>query len=130
MAPRSKMPPLVLIGLMLGPALVIGATLWIVADLVPTCTVEEQERLTSPDGRFDLVIFSRECGQTEANTQAALVPAAEEIPFDAASFYSVAASAALEPAWIDADAIALTPSAGTAPLRADDTVAGVSVRYR
>ncbi|WP_152662502.1 hypothetical protein [Devosia soli] len=112
------------------PALLIGATLWMVAGLVPACTVSERERLTSPNAAFDVVIFSRDCGNTEANTQAALVPPGEEVPFDAASFYSVGVDADLSPRWISVSALELTTPSGQKPYRSDETVAGVSVTYR
>jgi len=112
------------------PALMIGATLWVIGDLVPTCTVAEKVRLTSPDAQYDLIVFARDCGDTAANTQVALVPPREEVPFDAASFYSVAADADLAPAWTSATALELTRPSGVEPLRADDTVAGISVTYR
>jgi len=125
-----KIPVPVLLALTVLPALLIGATLWVVADLVPACTVAEKARLTAPDGQYDLVTFSRDCGDTQANTQAALVPPGDEVPFDAASFYSVATDADLAPAWTSATSLELTPPSGVEPLRADDTVAGISVTYR
>jgi hypothetical protein len=128
--PRNKMPVPVLLALTVGPALLIGATLWVVSDLVPACTVTETARLTSPDGQFDLVTFSRDCGDTPPNMQAALVPPAEDVVFDAASFVSVAAAADLAPRW-DADGnVEITLPAGADVLRQDDSVAGISVRYR
>lgn len=108
----------------------IGATLWVAADLVPACTVREKVRLTSPDNQFDLVTFSRNCGDEQANTQAALIPPGDEVPFDAASFFSVATDADLAPVWTSATALELTPPSGVEPLRADDAVAGISVTYR
>lgn len=124
-----KIPMPVILALTLLPATMIGATLWIVGGLVPACTIEEKARLTSPDQRYDLVVFSRSCGDTSANTQAALVPPQEEVPFDAASFYSIAAAAELKPAWVSATALELTAPADFEPLRADPMVAGVSVTY-
>lgn len=130
MPSTTKMPVAVLLALTLGPALAIGTTLWFVADLVPECIVTESQRLTSPDRQFDLVIFSRKCGDTGPNTQAALVPTAEEIPFDAASFYSVDVTADLTPRWLSPTAIELTAPADAAALRDDASVAGVTVTYK
>lgn len=128
--PRAKMPVPVLLAFTLLPAIAIGATLWIVSDLVPACTIEERSRLTSPDQQFDLVVFSRDCGNTEPNTQAALVPPGEEVPFDAASFFSVAVDAALSPRWLAADSIEITRPAGITALRDDASVAGITVTYK
>ena len=128
--PRAKMPVPVLLAITLLPAVIIGATLWIVSDLVPACTIEERERLTSPDQQFDLVVFSRDCGNHEPNTQAALVPPGEEVPFDASSFFSVAADADLAAQWLTADSIEITRPAGLSALRDDASVAGVTVVYK
>lgn len=123
------MPVPVLLALTVGPALMIGATLWIAGGLVPACTVSETARLTSPDGQFDLVTFSRDCGDTPPNMQAALVPPAEEIPFDAASFASVAAAADLRPRWTEAGQIEISLPDGAEVLRQDENVAGIPVTY-
>ena len=129
--PRSAGMPLpVLLALTVGPALIIGMTLWFVTGLVPECIIAEQERLTAPSGEFDLVTFSRACGDTEPNMQAALVPAGEEVAFDAASFVSVGAAADLAPRWDAYGNIELTLPADVTIYRQDDAVAGVTVIYR
>lgn len=128
--PRIKMPSPVLIALTVMPAIAIGATLWIVGDLVPACEIDEHQRLTSPDNQFDLVTFSRVCGETPPNTQAALVPPGEEIPFDAASFYSVGANADLAPRWLAYDSIEITGPEDAEIFRNDPAVAGITVTYR
>ena len=124
------MPAGVWLALTLLPALLIGATLWVVADLVPACTIAEQSRTTAPDGRFDLVTFSRNCGDTPHNVQAALVPPGEAVPFDAASFVSVAAAADLAAGWSPGNTIELTLPPDAQVLRKDNAVAGISVTYR
>jgi len=128
--PKSKMPVLVLLALTGGPALMIGVTLWFVSDMVPACVVTETARLSSPDNQFDLVTFSRDCGNTPANVQAALVPPAEAVPFDAASFVSVAASVDLDPRWDAYGNIEITLPKDAGVLRRDDSVAGIGVIYR
>jgi hypothetical protein len=128
--PKMKMPPVVLAALTLGPALAIGMTLWFVNDLLPECVVNEQQRITAPDQQFDLVVFSRECGPTPANTQAALVPPGEPVPFDAASFFSIPAAADLAARWNDQGQIELDVPDDVDALRQDDVVAGVTVIYR
>lgn len=130
MARTSKMPPAVLLALTLGPAIAIGMTVWFVTDLLPECVVTEHQRLTAPDAEFDLVVFSRACGPTEPNSQAALVPPGEAVAFDAASFFSVAAEADLQPRWDAYGNIEITPPEGTEIYRQDDNVAGVNVIYR
>ncbi|WIY51799.1 hypothetical protein O9Z70_09910 [Devosia sp. YIM 151766] len=124
------MPPLLLLALTIGPALAIGLTLWFVNDLLPACTVTEHQRLTAPDDAFDLVTFSRACGPTEANMQAALVPPGEQVPFDAASFVSIAAESDLRPRWDAYGNIELTLPEGADIYRQDENVAGVAVIYR
>lgn len=128
--PRAKMPVPVLLLFTLLPAIIIGATLWIVGDLVPACAIEERTRQTSPNQQFDLVVFSRDCGNSEPNTQAALVPPGEEVPFDAASFFSVSADADLAAQWLAADSISIARPAGAEVFRDDASVAGVTVTYK
>lgn len=128
--PRAKMPIPVLLAFTVLPAIAIGATLWIVADFVPACSIEERSRLTSPDQQFDLVVFSRDCGDTEPNTQAALVPPGDEVPFDAASFFSVGADADLAAKWLAAGSIEIARPIGAEVFRDDASVAGVTVTYK
>lgn len=130
MARTTKMPVAVLLALTIGPAIGIGMTLWVVNDMVPACTVTENSRETAPDGDFDLVTFSRACGDTPPNMQAALVPPGEEIPFDAASFVSIAADADLAPRWDASGNIEITLPRNVDVLRQDPAVAGIVVNYR
>ena len=124
------MSPAILLALTLGPALAIGMTLWFVNDLMPECVVTERQRVTAPDGEFDLVTFSRACGPTEPNIQAVLAPPGEEVPFDAASFLSIGAEADLQPRWDGYGNVELTLPQGAEILRQDPSVAGVEVIYR
>jgi hypothetical protein len=128
--PQIKMPVPVLLMLTLGPAAMIGATLWIVNDIVPACSITEGQRVPAPDARYDLVTFTRTCGDTPANMQAAVVPLGEEVPYDAASFVSVMAEVDLEPRWRDSGTIEITLPRNAEILRQDDTVAGMGVVYR
>ncbi|MGV8830981.1 MAG: hypothetical protein ACOH2N_03320 [Devosia sp.] len=113
------------------PALAVGGLLWAITGTLPSCGTTEHARLTAPDGRFDLIVFSRSCGaDTGPNTQAALIPVGDKLPDDAASFVSIGTDADLAPHWADADTIELTmPPAGKI-YRQDESVAGVSVTYR
>ncbi|MCP8883795.1 hypothetical protein NIM87_09820 [Devosia sp. XJ19-1] len=128
--PKTKMPFPVLLALTLGPALAIGTTLWVVSDMVPTCSITEIQRLPSPDGLLDLVTFTRTCGDTPDNMQAALVPQGEQVPYEAASFVSVLAEVDLEPEWMTNAQIEINLPEDAEILRRDDTVAGVAVTYR
>jgi len=128
--PKAKMPVAVLLALTAGPALAIGVTLWVVNDMVPACVVTEVQRLTAPDAEYDLVTFSRACGETPPNIQAALVPPGEPVPFDAASFVSVAARVDLSPRWTEQGTIEITLPETDEVLRRDSTVAGIDVAYR
>ncbi len=128
--PQMKMPPAILIALTVGPAIAIGMTLWLVNDMIPECVVTEHQRITAPDNQFDLVTFSRACGPTEPNIQAALVPPGEQVPFDAASFVSVGSEADLQPRWDGYGNIELILPEGAEIYRQDDAVAGIGVIYR
>lgn len=125
------MPLPVLLALTLGPAVAIGMTLWIVADLVPACTITEHARASAPDGRFDLVTYSRNCGErTEPNSQAALLPKGDPIPADAVAFAQVNGDVDLAPAWTRDGEIEITLPEGDNVVRRDPSVAGVDVVYR
>jgi hypothetical protein len=128
--PKMKMPPAMLIALTVGPAIAIGMTLWLVNDMIPECMVSEHQRLTAPDSQFDLVTFSRVCGPTEPNIQAALVPPGEAVPFDAASFVSLGAETDLQARWDAYGNIELTLPQDAEIYRQDESVAGISVIYR
>ena len=128
--PQTKMPFPVLMALTLGPALAIGTTLWVVSDMVPTCSLTEAQRLPSPDDVFDLVTYARTCGDTPDNMQASIVPLGEQVPYDAASFVSVLAAVDLEPRWLDAAHVEITLPSDAEILRQDHTVAGITVIYR
>jgi hypothetical protein len=127
---RNRMPLAVLLSLTVGPTLAIGMVLWVLLGTVPDCTVTEHSRATAPDGQFDLVTFSRACGDTSPNMQAALVPPGEDVPFDAASFVSIGADADLAPRWDGFGSVELTIPSGAEIYRQDDAVAGVAVIYR
>ncbi|MET3924493.1 hypothetical protein [Devosia sp. 2618] len=112
------------------PALLIGGGLWYLGSLIPPCVTEQHSRLTSLDDKFDLVVFSRDCGATTgANTQAALVPARDELPDDATSFFSVGVAADLDPRWDGFGNIELQAPAEGTVYRKDDSVAGINVIY-
>lgn len=126
---RSSLP--LFIALTAGPALIVGAGLWYFAGTLPSCQIVLAERLTSPDARFDLVTFSRECGASVGpNTQAALVPVGNAVPDDATSFLSIGATADLSPRWDAFGNIELSVPSDVDVYRNDDSVAGITVIYR
>jgi hypothetical protein len=112
------------------PALLVGAALWILGSLVPGCSVDEQARLGSPDGRFDLVIFSRSCGPSTApNTQAALLPLGDDVPDDAASFLIIGEKVTLSARWNTPASLQIALPLPTDIRRQDASVAGIAVTY-
>jgi hypothetical protein len=113
------------------PTALVGGVLWYFASQIPGCTISETERLASPDSAYDLVTFSRDCGDTTGpNSQAVLIPAGDIVPEDATSFASVGAIADLAPRWDGFGNIELTLPEGAEIYRNDDTVAGIPVIYR
>lgn len=130
--PRAQKFPLRLFALLtVLPAALVGGVLWYLSSLLPDCTTAIGNRLTSPDEQFDLVTFSRSCGDTTGpNTQAALIPAGEDLPYDAASFLSIGTTADLDPRWDGFGNIELTVPPGAEIYRQDDTVADLTVIYR
>ena len=130
MAAVNRLPLRAFLALTVLPALLIGAVLWYLSGLLPDCTITEGGRQTSPDGRYDLVIFSRSCGTTGPNTQAALIPAGDDLPEDAASFLSIGITADIAPRWDGYGNIELAMPPGAPIYRQDDTVADIDVIYR
>lgn len=129
--PKTQKLPLPFFILMTAlPAALVGAGLWFLGDLAPQCVVDEHERLASPDGHYDLVVFSRSCGETPANVQGALIPRGEQLPEDAASFVSLGVDVDLDPQWVGERELALTVPEGAQAYRQDETVADVTVSYR
>ena len=108
-----------------------GCGLWYLSSFAPTCSTDIAQRLTAPDGQFDLVVFSRDCGaSTGPNTQAALIPAGDQLPDDATSFVSVGLATDFAPRWDGFGNIELTVPADAETYRRDETVAGIAVIYR
>ena len=131
LASAHKFPLRTLIALTTLPALLVGGLLWYASSLLPSCQTTQHARLPSPDSAFDLVIFSRDCGATTGfNTQAALIPHGDILPDDAASFLSIGATADLAPRWDGPATIELTIPAGAQIYRQDESVAGITLRYR
>lgn len=128
---RNRLSLPLLIGLTAGPALIVGAGLWLLADLMPGCDADIRESVNAPDGAMALTVFGLDCGATTGfNTQAAIHPAAD--PFtasEALTFFAADGLHALHPEWT-AEGIALTLPADDQVLRRADSVGGVPVRYR
>lgn len=121
-----------LLALTAAPALVVGAGLWFLADLVPQCTPDVRESILSPDGATTLVVFGLECGATTgSNTQAAIHPASEPFSSDTAqTFFSADGVHDLGARW-DADGnIEINLPQDAAINRQVDEVAGHAVIYR
>ena len=113
------------------PAILVGGALWVLGSMVPACRVDEQARLTSPGSEFDLLVFTRACGETPApNTQAALLPVGDALPDDAASFLIIGTAVDVTARWTGAASLDITIPAGADIMRHDDQVAGVAVTYR
>lgn len=126
----NKFPLRIFLLLTALPAALVGGGLWYLSSLVPSCSIDQQARLTSPDSQFDLVVFSRNCGPTTGpNTQAAVIPAGDDLPEDAASFFSVSVAADLAPRWDGFGNIELAVPQGAEISRQDETVAGITVVY-
>lgn len=131
MAPITKFPFRALILFTTLPALIVGGLLFYLSTLVPPCQITEHGRFVSPDGVYDLVAFSRDCGtNTRPNIQAALIPAGDILPEDAASFLSIAGAADFDPRWDAYGNIELSVPADAEIFRKDDNVAGITVIYR
>lgn len=130
MASTNKISVHIFLLLTAFPAMLVGCALWYFSSLLPSCIVKEQARLTSPDKQFDLVVFSRDCGTTTGpNTQAALIPAAADLPEDAASFLSIGAAADLQPRWDGFGNVELAIPERAEIYRQDEEVAGIVVVY-
>ena len=120
-----------LVALTTGPALVVGAGLWLLADLVPQCVPEVRESVTSPDGTATLAVFGLACGTATAdsNTQAAVHPAAEPFSTDNAEvFFAADGTHQLSPRWREGGIVIDAPE-GAAITRRLDRVGSFPVAY-
>jgi len=130
-AAGRKLPLALLIALTTGPALVVGAGLWLLADLVPECVPDLRESVTSPDGTTILAVFGLDCGGATAgpNTQAAIHPATE--PFsqeNAQVFFAADGTHQLSPRWREGGIVIDAPE-GAAITRQLDRVGSFPVVY-
>ncbi|MDB5614533.1 MAG: hypothetical protein JWQ22_2186 [Devosia sp.] len=130
MPPTNKFPLRLFALLTTVPAALVGGGLWYLSSLTPGCTTAISDRLTAPDAKFDLVVFSRACGETGPNTQAAVIPVGDDLPEDATSFASIGVAADLDPRWDGFGNIELTLPQGAKVYRQDGNVAGIAVIYR
>lgn len=121
-----------LLALTAAPALVVGAGLWFLADLVPQCTPDMRNSIISPDGATKLVIFGLDCdASTGPNTQAAIHPAAEPFSSETAqTFFSAGGKHDLAARWDAGGNIEITVPESAAIYRQAEEVAGLTVLYR
>jgi hypothetical protein len=122
----------VLIALTVAPALVIGAGLWFLADMVPQCTPDMRQSIASPDGTRTLVVFGLDCGTTTGfNTQAAIHPSSETFNAETAeTFYSAQGRFDPQVRWTGPAAIEITTPPETEIYRQEKTIGPVTVAYR
>ena len=111
------------------PALLIGIGLWYLSSLLLDCAITERARLTSPDGRFDLVTFSSDCGPA-ITTQLALVPTGHVMNEDDVGFASVVTIGGVAAHWTATGSIEAQLPQDAEVYRQDQTVAGIVVLYR
>lgn len=104
-----------------------AATFWL---LGPRCANRVVERVRSPDGRYDLVIFARNCGATTAySTQVSVLPAAMQLPDRAGNAFRLAADVPVRAEWESgAQAIVHYPL-GLRVAQQSPTVGDVRIRY-
>jgi hypothetical protein len=129
-APGRKFSLPLLVALTIGPALIVGAGLWLLADFVPQCTPDLREDVTSPDGAATLAVFGLDCGaQTGTNTQAAIHPAAEPFsPDNAEVFFAADGTHELSPRWREGTIMIDAPEGATIT-RQLDRVGSFPVAY-
>lgn len=132
-APGNKLRLPALIALTMGPALVIGIGLWMLAEFVPQCRPDVRESLVSPDGELTLVVFGLDCGATTGsnNTQAAVHMSDELFSQETGEvFFAADGVHDLNPRWTGAGAIEITEPAGVTVHRRLERVADIPVTYR
>lgn len=131
-APGNKLRLPALIALTMGPALVVGIGLWVLAELVPECQPDVRASLISPDGAVALVVFGLDCGATTgSNTQAAVHTSDEPFSQETAEvFFAADGVHDLAPRWTAARAIEITEPAGVTVHRRLETISGIPVAYR
>lgn len=128
--PHIKTPTPVLLILVLAPVALIGATLWVVNGFVPACSISERQRLLAPDGKTDLVTFTRQCDNTLSDSQAILVPSGSPVAIEASGFAAVGGDVDLLARWNIDGSIELTLPENAEVLLQQETIDGRTVVYR
>lgn len=128
--PKLRLPTPILITLVAAPVLLVAATAWISTALVPACEIDEHQRLASPDGARDLVVYSTVCVENIPNTQATLVVSGAPVAPETRGFAGVGADTELDPRWLPDGSISLTIVPGSPVFQQDDKVDGIAISYR
>jgi hypothetical protein len=124
----TKGKVVIAVGVVLGAATVgavgfalMGVPLW-------ACENEVVERVPSPDGSREVVVFTRNCGATtDFSTQISILPAGGVLPSRSGNTYIASHQTRVEVTWEGSRVAAIRRAA--AGLTEEPEVAGVRVRF-
>ena len=114
-------------------ALFVGAAalVWWLFSSGWSCAHEESQRLRSPDGRWDAVVFDRNCGATtDYSTQVALVRQGSARPGRPGNAFRYAHHTPLVMRWLSPTTLEIRYPPGVAAFSMPSEVDGVQLRYR
>ena len=95
------------------------------------CANAEQQRVVSPDGHREAVVFERDCGATtDYSTQVSIVKAGAALPNDVGNAYIYDHRTRLTVAWLSPTVVSIGYASGTRGLREAARAGGVTVLYR
>ena len=95
------------------------------------CANAEQQRVVSPDGHREAVVFERDCGATtDYSTQVSILKAGAALPNDAGNAYIYGHRTRLTVAWLSPSVVTIGYVSGTRGLHESARAGGVTVLYR
>jgi len=94
------------------------------------CTNSVRERITSPDGRYDAVVFDRDCGATTAiSVQVALVEVGGSVPDKPANVFVSEDNPRIKLEWRARHHLLIMFDAASRVTRREDRQNGVMISY-
>jgi hypothetical protein len=94
------------------------------------CGNEVSQTLRSPSGKFDAVVFNRNCGATTGfNTQVSVVPAGTKLPADGGNVFIANGTLPISLTWQSDTKLQVGGVSSVSPLKKESNVSSVEVSY-
>ncbi len=112
-------------------ALALATSLLVGACAAPRCQNAVRQRLASPDGAHDAIVYQRSCGRGEgASTELAILPHDADLPDVPTSVLTLADSVAVAARWTSPSALAVSyPASAHVVVSVNHSSEGVAIVY-